>query len=161
MPRSLADTTAEQARVLPIILAQLADGESMNTICASPGMPDRRTVQRWCNGDGDLAEQVLEAREAGYLNRAERAVQAAKTCEDPIKGRLAFDAERWYLGKLSQVFAERAPRIASQTNVQVNLDGSPFGQLAELMDRAAASVAGGAERTYRVADESEAGSGSP
>jgi hypothetical protein len=29
------------------ICDQVADGKSMRAICASPGMPDRRTVQRW------------------------------------------------------------------------------------------------------------------
>ena len=147
-------------RTLPDILARLSRGESMNAICASPDMPDRKTVRRWCDADRDLAEQIYEARETGFLDRAEKAVAAAKSATDPQLGRLAFDAERWFLGKLSIAFAERPPRIDSQTNVQVNVDGDPFGRFADLMERASAHLASGAGSTHLVVEQSPPGPGS-
>ena len=146
-----------QPRTLPSIIERLERGESMNAICASPGMPDRKTVRRWCDGDRAVAEQIYEARETGFLDRAEQAVAAAKAATDPQLGRLAFDAERWFLGKLSIAFAERAPRIDSQTNVQVNVDGDPFGRFADLMERASAHLASGAGSTHLVVEQSPPG----
>lgn len=50
--------------------------------------------------DAQLAATIARAREIGLDHRAEVAVEAAKMAEDAAKGRLAFDAERWYLSKL-------------------------------------------------------------
>lgn len=85
---------------------RLADGESLVAICRDTKMPSVRSVQTWMNDDEDFAAQIMRAREAGYLIRGERAVEAAKTADDAVKGRLAFDAERWYLGKLSNAFSD-------------------------------------------------------
>ena len=97
------------------ILDQLAEGKSLSFICAQEGMPDRKTVQRWQNEDEAFNVAVTHAREEGYHKRAEDAVLAAKTAEDATKGRLAFDAERWYLGKLSNAFSEAKPQKHEHT----------------------------------------------
>jgi DNA-binding NarL/FixJ family response regulator len=89
------------------ILALLADGESLNAICKRKGMPSARSVYNWINDDPEFASQVTRARECGYLLRAERAVEAAQIAEDAAKGRLAFDAERWMLGKLSVALSDK------------------------------------------------------
>ncbi|PTQ12008.1 hypothetical protein CLG96_05355 [Sphingomonas oleivorans] len=73
-------------------------------------MPDRETIRRWSEGDGALAAAILSARELGYLDRAEAAVEAAKSAENAAAGRLAFDAEKWFLGKLSRAFADRGDK---------------------------------------------------
>jgi len=88
------------------LLERLAGGESLVAICKDERMPSLRTVHVWQSADDDLAAQILRAREVGYLLRGERAVQDAKDAPDPVKGRLAFDAERWYLGKLSNAFSD-------------------------------------------------------
>lgn len=84
----------------------LSDGQSLVAVCKREGMPSVRTVQHWANGDEEFASQLTRAREAGYLIRGERAVESAKDAEDASLGRLAFDAERWYLGKLSNAFSD-------------------------------------------------------
>lgn len=89
-----------------IILERLAEGESLSAICRTEGMPNRSTVQRWQDAEPEFDAAVTHAREAGYIKRADEAVLAAKTAEDATKGRLAFDAERWYLGKLSNAFSD-------------------------------------------------------
>jgi hypothetical protein len=88
------------------ILKRLIEGESLSLICRSSGMPDRRTVQRWQNEDEEFDAAVTRAREDGFEVRAAEAVSDAKRAEDAAKGRLAFDAERWYLGKLSNAFSD-------------------------------------------------------
>lgn len=92
------------------ILEGLLDGLSLVQICGRDGMPDRRTVQRWQDDDETFDAAVTRARERGFQARAERAVLNANTAEDAAKGRLAFDAERWYLGKLSNAFSDNKPQ---------------------------------------------------
>ena len=88
------------------ILERLVDGESLSAICRDEGMPAVRTVQNWMADDEDFAARITRAREAGFLVRAERAVEKAHEAKDAALGRLAFDAERWYLGKLSNAFSD-------------------------------------------------------
>lgn len=102
------------------ILALLADGESLNAICKRKGMVSARTVYNWIDADSEFASQVTRAREVGYLLRAERAVEEAKKAEDAAKGRLAFDAERWMLGKLSVALSDKQKHELSGPN------GSPI-----------------------------------
>ena len=94
------------AEVRETILAQLMEGRSLSAICRDKGMPDRSTVQRWQKDDEDFDAAVTHAREEGFHHLAEQARIRAQTCEDAAKGRLAFDADRWYLGKLSNAFSD-------------------------------------------------------
>ena len=93
--------------VIVELLASLREGRSMREICKDPRMPDRETVSRWAKGDDELAANIVRAREAGYYARAEQAVEDAKSAKDASLGRLAFDAERWHLSKLSKAFADK------------------------------------------------------
>lgn len=99
---------SEQQRTA--ILDRLAAGESLNAICKADGMPDRRTVQRWQEDDTGFDAAVTHAREVGFHSMAEEALREATACTDPQKGRLAFDARRWYLGKLSNAFSDNKPQ---------------------------------------------------
>lgn len=85
---------------------RLAEGNSLVSVCKADDMPSVRSVQTWMADDDEFAAQVTRAREAGFLIRGEEAVEAAKIAEDASKGRLAFDAERWYLAKLSNAFSD-------------------------------------------------------
>lgn len=85
----------------------LADGQSLSSICRIDGMPAWSTVYAWLDDEQDFSEQVTRAREAGYQVRADQAIKDAKDAKDAALGRLAFDAERWYLGKLSIAFADK------------------------------------------------------
>lgn len=102
------------------ILERLADGESLSEICRDDGMPSREAVRLWQNSDAAFDLAVTHAREEGYAIRAARAVADAKKAEDPAKGRLAFDAERWYLGKLSNAFSDK------QKHELTGKDGGPI-----------------------------------
>ena len=89
---------------------RLAEGESLVAICRDERMPDRRTVQRWQDDDAEFDAAVTRARESGMFVRAEVAVERARTATDASLGRLAFDAERWYIGKLSNAFSDDKAR---------------------------------------------------
>jgi len=92
---------------IPQILERLADGESLSSICRDKAMPAWSTIHEWMAEDKELSGQITRAREMGYLKRADDAVAEAKRADDAAKGRLAFDAERWYLGKLSNAFSDK------------------------------------------------------
>lgn len=85
-----------------IILDLLADGKSLRAVCERDDIPvTEAAVRKHAIADEDFGTQYARAREIGYDSRAERAVDDAKKPDvDPQKGRLAFDAERWYLGKM-------------------------------------------------------------
>lgn len=143
--------------VIEELLEKLADGKSLVAICDGDSrMPTRRTVQNWANRDDELAQRILEAREVGFFARAERAVADAKCAKDPIAGRLAFDAERWYLGKLSNAFRDKP--VAIGTFVGVGGDDA-FAAVAGALDRAAAGIASGGHSTSAVVISGETGSG--
>jgi hypothetical protein len=101
-----------------IILDRLAEGESLLAICEDEGLPCARTVQRWQNDDPEFDVAITRARESGFLLRAEKAVADAKKADDASKGRLAFDAERWFLGKLSNAFSDKVRNEHSGPNGQ-------------------------------------------
>jgi hypothetical protein len=100
------DETPLKATFAVRILELLAEGRSLRRICAASGMPARRTVRAWQDNDPEFAAAVIRAREIGFEERAEAAVEEAKASDNAPLGRLAFDAERWYLGKLSQAFSD-------------------------------------------------------
>ena len=143
--------------IIDKICDQLEEGKSLVLICREEGMPSRRQVQRWAKGDGELANRIREARELGYHYRAELAVAAAKNAADPQAGRLAFDAERWYLGKLSNAFAER-PLVEATINVAGN---DAFAAIEGVLGRAAAAIASGSSSTEQVVISGPSGSDHP
>ena len=102
---SIRDAATEDA-----IIDRLAEGESMSSICRDSAMPSWRTVHNWIDADDDFSARIMRAREVGFETRADNALIAAKAAEDAAKGRLAFDAERWYLGKLSNAFSDNKVR---------------------------------------------------
>lgn len=84
-----------------IILARLAEGDALNAICADESIPvAESTVRKRAIEDEDFGARYARARSIGYDCRAERAVENARAADDAQVGRLAFDAERWYLGKM-------------------------------------------------------------
>lgn len=78
----------------------MSEGETITSIAADPKMPSYTTMWRMENAADDLAERITRAREIGFVARAEKAVEKAHSAEDAAKGRLAFDADRWFLGKM-------------------------------------------------------------
>ena len=97
---NLKEATAEA------LCDRLAEGRSLVSVCRDKDMPSVRSVQIWISEDEAFAAQIMRAREAGYLIRGDRAVEEARAAPDAALGRLAFDAERWYLGKLSNAFSD-------------------------------------------------------
>lgn len=146
--REFADDVIEE------LLDQLTQGKSLTEICQDPRMPTRRTVQRWQRDDDELAGRILEAREVGFHHLAEQAVREAVEAADPIKGRLAFDARRWYLGKLSNAFAEKPISIGAVLNVDRD---DAFAAVTGALEKAAAAISSRRDSTITVDAVSSSG----
>jgi hypothetical protein len=105
------------------ICARLAKGESLRKICEDADMPDADTVRNWCITRPDFFGQYAHAREAGADTIADIAIEAATmriAGEDVPAARLAFDARRWYCGKISKRYGDKV------TNEHTGPGGGPL-----------------------------------
>jgi hypothetical protein len=82
------------------MLKRMRAGDTLTSIADDPRMPSIDTMNRWEAEQDERGAAITRARALGYIVRAEKAVTEARSAGDPQKGRLAFDAERWFLGKM-------------------------------------------------------------
>jgi hypothetical protein len=92
----------------------------------------RSTISRWAEERSDFDAAIARAKKDGYAERAERAVEEAKMAEDAGLGRLAFDAERWYLSKIDPA------RYGDKLDLTSAGDKLPTSDPADVAARAAA-----------------------
>lgn len=98
MPKSPASDWADDQ--IEEMLRRMGEGETLTSIAQDARMPSVPTMWRWEERQDELGERITRAREQGYVSLAEKARDKAQKAEDPQKGRLAFDADRWFLGKM-------------------------------------------------------------
>ena len=93
----------------PIILARLANGESLRQICKTEGMPHESTVRFWTLDDAEFATQYARARSSGLDSIAEEIQEIAdETSGDSgenanavvQRARVRIDARKWLLSKM-------------------------------------------------------------
>lgn len=63
-PKAARARVYDRSKIIPIICGRIAAGESLSSICESPGMPDMRAVTRWLMDDADAMSEYARAREA-------------------------------------------------------------------------------------------------
>lgn len=142
-----------RAEIIDEICRGFEDGKSLNQVCAAEGMPHRTTVYRWIKGDSELSDRLRTSREIGFIGRAESLLQEIRDCADPVKARVILDAERWILGRMSHVLADKPASIG----VQVNVDSSgSFAAIARALQEAASARASLAHSTSAVVIDGEA-----
>lgn len=86
------------------ILEQIAEGKSLREVCRQDGMPDKATVLRWMDEDGEFATKYARAREA----QADVLFDGMATIEDKVEAgelrpdaaRVILDSQRWRAEKL-------------------------------------------------------------
>ena len=84
------------------ICTGVAEGLSLRKVCEPDDMPSEAAVRRWVIDDHEgFAAQYTRSRDIGLDCRADALVEEAKAAKDAPLGRLAFDADRWYLSKLA------------------------------------------------------------
>jgi hypothetical protein len=98
------------------ILAKIAAGQSLNSICKMQGMPHISTVFDWLKRDGDFADKYARARSAQADAKFEAISDVTERVLsgelDPHAGRVAIDAYKWQAGKLRpSVYGEKVEHI--------------------------------------------------
>lgn len=116
----MARPSSYSVKVADAICERLAEGKSLNSICASDDMPHKATVFRWLSSHDEFRDQYARAREAQadvlfdeILDIANTPIEGTKTKLDKdgevvevSKGdmiehrRLQIDARKWMAGKL-------------------------------------------------------------
>lgn len=101
------------------ICDRLAEGESLNEICRSPGMPTDQTVLNWVDEDRDgVARRYARARSRGFEKLASEVLSISDApCEGPNgyadnglvqKQRLQVESRKWLLSKmLPKVYGDK------------------------------------------------------
>jgi hypothetical protein len=86
----------------------IRSGHSLLSASKEPGVYSERAARYYRDADEQFAAGLMEAREEGFMLRADTIMAEVKACsaEDVPRMRLAWDAERWYLGKLSKAFSD-------------------------------------------------------
>lgn len=82
------------------MIERMGQGETLTSISSDPRMPSMASMMRWEDEQDELGARITCARARGWTARAEQAVTRAQTASDASLGRLDFDAERWFLGKM-------------------------------------------------------------
>ncbi len=111
--------TIDRAAVWPVILARLAEGESLIAICESDGMPSRAWVFDQLAIDREMLDEYTRAKTVGIERMAEELVAIADdgrndwmqshnpdnpgyqvNGEHHARSRLRIDTRKWVLAKL-------------------------------------------------------------
>lgn len=107
------------------ICTRLSEGETLNAICRSPGMPTPSAVRQWVLADrpAGIAVRYARARERGYEAMADALFDIAddRSCLGKPDAsaavqqqRLATDVRRWYLSKvLPHRFGDRVEVVGN------------------------------------------------
>jgi hypothetical protein len=100
------NSSSYSPKVAAEICNLIAEGASLTSIAAMPGMPPRRTVRTWLAAHPSFEQEYERARRA----RADALVEEALTIADSVKGcteaaevnaaRLAVDTRKWLAAKL-------------------------------------------------------------
>lgn len=115
-------------KIAETILERLMEGESLRSICASKGMPSRRTVMRWVDEKPDFAAKCARAREeqAHVLFEEIQAVADEGNPEDVQRAKLRVSTMQWRASKL-------APKVyGDRLAIEAELPGDVTGALAEI-----------------------------
>lgn len=93
-----SDFTQETA---DLICALLLEGESLRSICAMDGMPDKATVFRWLAAKPAFRDQYAKAKEDQAEALADEIVAIADDQDEDVqRSRLRVDARKWVAAKL-------------------------------------------------------------
>ena len=99
--KSAARIMGHDPEVWDTVLLRLVQGESLVAITADKNMPGQRTVYDRIDKDSEFAQKYAQARARQADSIAEMALHEAIKAVDPQLGRLAYDARKWFAGKVA------------------------------------------------------------
>jgi hypothetical protein len=86
------------------ICGKLCEGQSLRSICAAEGMPDKSTVMTWLHRHPDFRAMYIAARELGAEAMADEVIAIATApmkAEDAPVVRVRLDAVKWAAAKFA------------------------------------------------------------
>jgi hypothetical protein len=103
------------------ILARIASGQSLNSICKLDGMPHISTVFDWLRKDHVFADNYAQARATQADAKFEEISDVARRVIDgeidPHAARVFIDAVKWQAAKLRpQVYGDRVEHVIKSGN---------------------------------------------
>ena len=156
------------------ILARLAAGEPLRSICRSESMPDEKTVRAWAlDPEHPIAVRYVQAREMGLFSMADEIIEIADDSRNDFvdritrsggvervadeeaisRSRMRIAARQWLLSKaLPQTFGEKLEQNLRVTDVTPR----PTMDRAEWDETASKFFAAARDYRARVAAEAEA-----
>lgn len=115
-PSKYSDTIAEN------ICSRMSKGESLRTICAEEGMPDRETVSRWVIAHPDFAAKYAHARALQADELFDRMQDIAENHADVNRAKLIVSTIQWRAEKLApKVYG---PKIEIDGGLSLKIDES-------------------------------------
>lgn len=105
--------TSYTPEIAKLICDRLANGETLISICKTPGYPDDCTVRHWAlNNDHEFYQQYTHAKILGYHRMAEEIIEFSdETKVDPgsvARSRLMVDTRKWLLSKcLPKIYGDK------------------------------------------------------
>lgn len=96
-PSEFSEEVAEE------IIGGLMEGKSLVQVCDADGMPNRRTVMRWMEGNADFASRCARAREmqADLMDDKISELIESVTPESAPADRVKLSALQWRASKLA------------------------------------------------------------
>lgn len=79
----------------------IADGQSVREICERPGMPDRKTFNRWRKVTPELQTAYDQAKVDREEAIFDDIVYIADTVKDPKVAKVRIDAREWTLARMN------------------------------------------------------------
>lgn len=104
-------------------LRRLANGRSMRDICINDAdMPPRHAVWDWLESNESFRDQYARAREKQAHAIADDAIDGAINATDAQLARLAFDARRWFAGKVApKVYGDKVLPAESESEKAITI----------------------------------------
>jgi hypothetical protein len=122
------------------ICRRISEGETMQAILNTPGMPAGTTVHEWRQADESFRQALALAREQQAELWAEEVKELTdeklETHEDIGRARLRMQSRQWLAGKYNPTYADKPTRVGVNVGVQVVLPEAERVKLLERRDRA-------------------------
>lgn len=97
--------------VLSVVYDRMCDGESVEAICQTEGMPDARTIYRWLVDD-EKCQEYARAKAVRAERYAQKVIDIAESKDiKPDDKRVRIDAYKWAAGKLSGKYSDKVKHV--------------------------------------------------
>jgi hypothetical protein len=143
--------TLYTAEMADEILARLANGEPLKTICRDDHLPSASTVRGWVMDDREgFSGRYARAKDLGLEANADEIMElpddfTGETPGDIAKLRAQLDSRKWLLSKLKPERYGDSLKLTGQIDLTHKTDDQLDARIAQLLGQAGAGGAAGGE----------------